>query len=185
MSKTCENGVTNCLRPIGSGAGDDADYARSISMCNPHATEAGMENSHSDNSHDAILAKIADKKRLTPSQKAETEIMATCWICHPELNLANEVYAPRQGTSRAGMVINISIRAAAGEKARQTADQIGESFSTSIKTLKTGASLRAVSGSQDFLLFWDIAGRFAGGTVTEDGKTRKVRNVAEVLRIAS
>ena len=180
--KVCEICST---RPVGSGTGDqDATGA----YCNPCYTEGGWENTHNDGGHDAILAKIADKKRLTANQKAETAHMTGCWICHPELNEAKKAYTVRQGTSRAGMVINVSIRAAGETKAAEVIAKI-EALGFSAKVAvakKTGdVSLLLKSDGIEFLLFWDARGRFTGGAVKQDGKTRKVRNVAEVLRLAS
>lgn len=188
---SCQNGSIDCLRSIGTGPGNDADYARSVKMCNPHATEAGMENEHGDYGHEAIAAKIADKKRLTKAQATELPRTERCWICNPELNEAAKVYAPREGTSRAGMTINVPIRAAGIEKAavvqaKLSADAQNERFSFKvIVTKKTGeVTLTANSAQESFTLLWDAQGRFTAGTVRENGKTRKLRNVAEALRLA-
>jgi hypothetical protein len=190
-TKTCQDGTGNCLRPIGSGPGNDADYARSIKMCNPHATEAGYENEHRDRGHDAINEKVAAKKRLTKAQAAEAPRTTNCWICNPELNEAAKAYSPREGTSRAGMVINVPIRAAGIEKAMTVEARLSDEVQNgrfSIKTTvakKTGeVALTAKSAQESFILFWDAQGHFLGGSVSEGDKTRKVRNVAEVLRLA-
>jgi hypothetical protein len=182
--KVCEICST---RPVGSGKGDqDATGA----FCNPCYTESGWENTHNDHGHDGILEKLANKKRLTANQKAEQDHMTDCWICHEELNEAKKAYTVRQGTSRAGIVIHVSIRAAGETKAAETQaqlEQISEAYSFKIATAKKSGevTLRVESGQQNFILFWDARGRFIGGSVAENGKTRKVRNVAEVLRIAS
>ena len=185
MAKRCE--IENCTRNVGTGKGDqDATGA----YCNPHYTEGGWENTHNDYGHDAILAKIADKKRLTPKQKSEADAMVDCWICHPEINEANKEHTVRQGTSRAGIVIHVSIRAAGETKAAETVAQmekISEQYSFKVATAKKTqeVTLRVDSAQQSFILFWDARGRFTGGSVSENGKTRKVRNVSEVLRLAS
>jgi len=62
-------------------------------MCNYCFEEGGMENGHSDNGHHAINARVeaADgfTTELTDWEKSEWEgFMQSCWICHPELNLA-------------------------------------------------------------------------------------------------
>lgn len=191
MAKIC-TGAANCLRPIGSGPGNDADYAKTVKMCNPHATEAGYENEHSDYNHEGFEkltvrgSSFKNKAELDAYKAQLREETKNCWICHPELNEAAKEYTARQGTSRAGIVIHVSIRAAGNTKAKETADQLSESFSTSIKSVKSGGyRLVAVSATQSFELIWDVRGRFTGGSVTENGKTRKVRNVAEALRLAS
>lgn len=66
-------------RAVGTGGGDDADSARSLGECNPCYTEGGWENSHSDEDHDS-------------------EPNPHCWICHPELNLAQKDHTPRTRT---------------------------------------------------------------------------------------
>lgn len=48
-------------------------------MCNFCYTEGGWENSHSDNDHENGGADDAEKIH-----------MQDCWICHPELNLAQK-----------------------------------------------------------------------------------------------
>jgi hypothetical protein len=198
MSKNlCQDGQ-NCQRPIGSGPGNDAVYAKSVKMCNPHATEAGYENEHSDYGHETFetltvrKSSFKTKAELDAYKAQLREETARCWICHPELNEATKPYTTRQGTSRAGIVIHVTIRAAGETKAAETQAQIeaigGEGeFKFKIATAKkTGeVAFTATGGKQEFILFWDARGRFIGGSVRENGKTRKVRNVAEVLRIAS
>jgi hypothetical protein len=185
MAKKCT--FQSCTRNIGTGAGDqDATGA----YCNPHYTEGGWENAHSDAGHDSILEKLANKKRLSAFQKSEQANMENCWICHPELNEAKKAYTVRQGTSRAGMAIHVSIRAAGEVKAAETTAQmekISEAYSfKTVTAKKTGeVTLKIESAQQDFILSWDDRGRFIGGSVAENGKTRKVRNVAEALRLAS
>lgn len=193
MSKMC-TGAENCLRPIGSGPGNDAEYAKSVKMCNPHATEAGYENEHSDYGHEGFEkltvrgSSFKNKAELDAHKAQLREETKDCWICHPELNEAQKEYAPRSGTSRAGMVINVSIRAAGETKAAEVTAKI-ETLGFAAKVAvakKTGdVSLLLKGDGVEFLLFWDARGRFTGGSVKQDGKVRKVRNVAEVLRLAA
>lgn len=64
------------LRAIGTGGGEDAEYARSMGYCNPCCTRFDHENDHmNDHSRD----------------KAE------CCVCTPELDLSRAMDAPRKG----------------------------------------------------------------------------------------
>jgi hypothetical protein len=64
-------------------------------MCNYCFEEGGYENQHSDSAHDRILAEVEAANGFTTElsevDKAEYEsFMPECWICHPELNLAQK-----------------------------------------------------------------------------------------------
>lgn len=80
----------------------------SLPYCDPCATEAGWENVHSDDAHDALAQAIATNVYatwMTPAILADAAstpgfTMANCWICHPELNQAAKDYTPRTGTPR-------------------------------------------------------------------------------------
>jgi hypothetical protein len=161
-AKTCEM----CkARRVYTGKGPGVDEAPRLSdMCNFCYTEAGWENTHSDYAHDDA-GTSADEK-------------ANCWICFPNLNLASRPATERTGTSRAGMTINVPIRAAGSEKAKVTASKLPAGHGHQIRTTKGVTSLR--SKSLDLVLSWDERGRFFGGSV--GGK--RVRNVAEALRLA-
>lgn len=193
MTATVRTACTICLlRPAASPATRSAAGMTSdMKYCVPCFDEAGWENTHNDGNHEGIAEKVAAKKRLTPNQKAEQATMADCWICHEELNEAKKGYTPRQGTSRAGMTINVSIRAGGETKAAETEAQMETrqpgAFQVKVTTnKKTGdVAMTAKGGNQSFILFWDARGRFTGGSVTENGKARKIRNVAEALRLAS
>lgn len=180
------------VRKTNAGMSSDMDY------CVPCFEESGWENTHSDRAHETFekltvrgssFKNKADLDAYKAEMREETKI---CWICNPEINEAKREYTVRQGTSRAGMVINVSIRAAGETKAAETTTQLqalvgeGETKAKVATAKKTGdVSLLLQTGKQEFLLFWDARGRFTGGSVKENGKVRKVRNVAEVLRIAS
>lgn len=73
-----------------TGPGDDP-APRLTEMCNPCYTEGGWENTHSDGGHDAIKAGtfVADNHTAMDMQ--------ICWICNPEMNLAQKVTTPRTG----------------------------------------------------------------------------------------
>jgi hypothetical protein len=88
-------------RPVGNEA-----KAEGFKYCDPCYTEANWENTHSDYGHDDIdtyslentTFKVqAEVDRYISDTKVE---MASCWICHPELNEATAAYTPRTGTPR-------------------------------------------------------------------------------------
>jgi hypothetical protein len=67
-------------------------------------TEAEWENTHSDDGHDELIAKVAEHGGETPSRFLDTgeqyvwKYMTECWMCHPELNEAHAEYvAPKKG----------------------------------------------------------------------------------------
>ncbi len=172
MNATAKCEICN-IRPVPSlQVRDNAGMSRDMKYCVPCYEEAGWENTHADG-HD------------------EENVDEHCWICVPELNEAQREYAPREGTSREGMVVHVTIRATGVEKAAEVIAQLPsiESWDTKVAkpTKRNGQVTKLVFAStvQTFELRWDFQGRFITGTVTEDGKTRKVRNVAEALRLAA
>jgi hypothetical protein len=158
-------------RPISSKANRvAAGMSSDMKYCLPCFDEAGWENSHADG-------------------HSESSKVEGCWICYPELNKAQREYTPREGTSRAGMVINVTIRAAGVDKANEVLAKLDESYETTkiTKPSKRNAQITKLafaSTVQAFELRWDDRGRFIGGTVTEDGRSKKIRNVAEALRLS-
>lgn len=81
------------IRRVYTGSKGTEVAAHGSEMCNYCFEEGGMENQHSDHNHDAILAEVEDNggstADLSKYDKAEYEsFMPRCWICHPELNLA-------------------------------------------------------------------------------------------------
>jgi hypothetical protein len=165
-------------RPIGSGNGSDPRHAKTMGYCAPCLEEAEWENMHSDDDHEG---------------DATDEEKAGCWICFPELNRASDDYKERMGSTRAGMVIHVTIRAAGVTKAEQTIAHLsdeGQNGRFTFKIVKPSkrngqiTKLAAISAQETFEASWDDRGRFLTGSVTEDGKTRKVRNVAEIVRLA-
>lgn len=160
------------IRPIGggkSGGWEDKDFNKQQGYCNPCGDEGQMQNSHM-NGHESI---------------GEND----CWLCHPELDETAKPYVRREGTSRAGMVVHVTIDAAALDKAFQTIAQLPEGFEHKLikPTKRNGLTTKLTFHSlgQTFELRWDDRGRCLGGTITEDGRTRKIRNVAEALRLAA
>jgi hypothetical protein len=73
-------------RTIGT-KGSDPMSARIAGLCGLCMDEGGWENTHSDNGHDAILAKreALSDSGLSPEEQEEID---GCWICYPELNEA-------------------------------------------------------------------------------------------------
>lgn len=146
----------------------EPNFSYGPESCGPCYEEGGWENTHSDYGHDetseTVVAEGADESghRVTG-----------CWICYPELNLAQKPYTPRTGTSRVGVVHTVPIRESGRTKADIVAEVIGDS--AKISKAKGGIiRLRTADGTD---LRWE-GRRFIGGKV--DGKV--VRNVAEALR---
>lgn len=89
-----------------TGSGPGVDTAASTGMCNFCYTEGGHENTHNDSNHDAILQEIQQAKAegLDPAEALKTEALEEiegCWICYPELNLAQKpVKAKATGTKK-------------------------------------------------------------------------------------
>lgn len=71
-------------RRVGT-TGEDPASAKHSGMCGLCYDEGGWENTHQDNNHEAI-------KQFGPQTDYEVseqdDFMVNCWICHPELNLA-------------------------------------------------------------------------------------------------
>jgi hypothetical protein len=170
MSKTCRVCQSRKVaQGIVRGQGDtDAGTARAVELCIPCFAEAGWENEHSDDGHG--------------TEHEGSNSTDYCWICHPELNEAAATYVARVGTSRAGMVITVPLKASGQEKAAAVKAQIPTGYAVGIKTVKGVTTLKAAKGVGDGLVLqWDAQGRFVYGPSTANGK--KVRNVAAALRI--
>lgn len=174
MSKTCRSCQT---RNVATGTLKGADrafldipQARAVELCNLCLAEADYENVHSDDGH---------------GNSDEESIVDGCWICHPELNqAANATARQSSGTSRAGMVITVPIRAAAKTKAATVVTRLGDGYATSVRTVKGITTLKASQAAGvGVVLRWDTQGRFLGGEAGVDGTLKKVRNVAEAYRV--
>lgn len=77
-------------RRVYTGTGPGVDPApHGWDGCNYCYTEGGWENTHSDYGHETIKMQVANGE---PEKWAKEELpnMASCWICHPELNLAQK-----------------------------------------------------------------------------------------------
>lgn len=93
-------------RRIGTGGGDESVEG----LCNPCATESGWENTHGDHDHDGIAAGEVVYGLTTHKTEAdfqawlevEKSYMEHCWICHPELNLAQKPVKASTGARKQG-----------------------------------------------------------------------------------
>lgn len=152
---------------------------------------AGEENSHSDQGHDAIAETpvgeyptkwtVPAKKDLAKELAYVAEIreaMKACPICHPEI-VANSAHS---GSSRAGMVINVPLRADGRTKAVKVSEKLVATNDVKIRRFKGAEILTATLPGGELKLVWDAQGRYQYGESTFNG--RKVRNVAEALRLA-
>lgn len=149
------------------------------------------ENGHSDNSHEELSDPNADldiknggwtfrSQADADAWFAETrKIMETCPICHPEI-IANTAHS---GSSRAGMVINVPVRANGATKAATVAARLDAvKIPAKIRRFKGHEILTAEIDGTELRLEWDAQGRYVYGS-SKFG-TRKVRNVSEALRLA-
>lgn len=85
--------------------GAKADTApQGSDMCNYCFEEGGQENTHNDYGHAAIAAQIeaGNGADLSKADQDEAAAMANCWICHPELNLAQKPVQASTGPKAQG-----------------------------------------------------------------------------------
>jgi hypothetical protein len=73
-------------------------------MCNYCFEEGGQENTHSDYNHAGISAQVeaGNGADLSEAEQDELSAMESCWICHPELNLAQKPKAASTGPKAQG-----------------------------------------------------------------------------------
>jgi hypothetical protein len=88
MAKLC----TICVKRRPGTGSKGLETSSDPETCNYCHEEGGWENTHSDYGHEAILAKFkADGyQSLTEQERGEWDASKGCWICHPELNLAQQ-----------------------------------------------------------------------------------------------
>jgi len=118
-----------------------------------------------------------------------TEI-AGCWICFPELNEAQKVSktrAPSTGEkkSRVGQVINVPLRAP-GELKAAVVERAAVNLPVQVSSNKDGSvTLDITTPTFVMILAWDALGRYdyERSVASINGKAKKVRNVAEALRL--
>lgn len=157
-------------RAEGIGGSDFAD------ICIPCYRESGWENTHSDAGHAEILAQPESERTIE-----EQDEIRGCWICFPELNEANADYVAKSGTSRQGQVV-----VAKGDKARIFSDAAeAAGFRTAFQRLDSGKTTVIVEKAENrIMLVWNgPAYDYALSGATLGGKSRKVRNLKEALRL--
>lgn len=178
------------IRPIMSSV--ERNARGGFPYCSQCLTKEEWENQHSDDGHE-----FADDLKfyaglMLPSIEAKDEYMASmredmkrCWICNPELDQTAEEYVQRTGTSRQGMKLHVPPRASGKEKAKATAAQLPQKYATSISVRQGFVTLKAASElGCGFKISWNQQGQLVAATQTTSGKTKKIRNVAEALRLA-
>jgi hypothetical protein len=161
--------------------------------CRPCLTEAEYENTHGDYDHEGIGAGTVEFGQTTHKTKSAFNAwlkdvkkdMEQCWVCHPELNEAQAEYKQRTGTSRQGIVLNVPLRASGKEKAAHVSERFGKPYTTTTATRKGVVIFKAVNGNSGCEIRWDLMGHLVIAEVTVGDKTRKARNVSEVLRLLS
>lgn len=144
----------------------------------------------SDELRIALRTAILDKASVSEAELAE------CWICHPELNEAQKTPKAKRRVlnpsterkSRVGQVINVPLKAPGIIKAEVTKAKLGDDLLLNINTDITTHEVRLDVNSPKLVLVlvWDADGRYdyEKSVAVVDGKARKVRNVAEALRLA-
>lgn len=154
-------------------------------LCTECLEYAEWENAHSDEDHESTLANSGDQ-----TEDALEEI-ADCPVCHPELDPRN--VAPKS-RSRAGMVI-----VAKGSEIhkslifKQAAEKLGWTVEISRENYELpedaeGEGTRhyatATKGDESISLAWDgRAYDYCASSAVLKGKSRKVRNLKEALRL--
>ena len=154
-------------RKMYTGTGPGVDRVTGHEMCNFCYTEGGWENEHNDDAHEQGMQGKVDG----------------CWICHPELNLAQKAKRNADGSSRVGMRLTVPIRATGKAKAEAVKAQLPEGYTATIRTVKGRTTLTA-KGAVTLVLHWEAArgGFFSGTAQATNGTAKRVRNASEALR---
>jgi hypothetical protein len=160
-------------RPVGNNVGIS-------DMCQLCADEGGWENTHNDNGHEDIRARVAKGEELTEREAAELASgwMKDCWICFPEKNRAQR--DPRQGTSKAGMVILAKgSYIHKSELVKAAIEKLGGDVH--VNTSKSGVT-RLTANIGDVVVQAQWIGNAWDYAASEGINGKKVRNVKELLR---
>jgi hypothetical protein len=148
------------------------------------------------------LRKVAQKAKVKNAAKFKSaelraEILRTveveqagCWICHPELNEAQKVSKTRapsigEKKSRVGQKINVPLRAP-GELKAAVVERAAVNLPVQVSSNKDGSvTLDITTPTFVMVLAWDRLGRYDydRSVASVNGKAKKVRNVAEALRL--
>lgn len=154
----------------------------SFPYCEPCLLLAQWENTHSDYGHDGDSEVTVEQGENEQGHRVEG-----CWICFPELDTTGDEYHERTGSSRAGIVQHVAIRATGKEKAQQVASQL-PGYAAKIRVSKGTVFLKAESpdtiSPKIFEMHWLVTGQLLFAQVTEGDSKRKLRNAAEVIRNA-
>ena len=162
-----------------------------MGLCIPCYDFGGWENTHSDNAHESIKNGGADAAEFSGGQESIDSITAEmkhCWVCHPELDESAETYVPRAGTSRKGIVLNVKNGQTGAEKAREVREILKnrKGIATSVSTARRGeVNLTISSATFKIELAWNNKGQYLypSTSYVANGRSRKVRNVSEALRL--
>ena len=87
------------IRRVYTGTGPGVDLATGHDMCNYCFTEGGWENEHEDNDH---ITAVSVMDTEDPAIVAKLKEAAGCWICHPNLNLAQKYKKASTGPKTQG-----------------------------------------------------------------------------------
>lgn len=83
-------------RTVGSGGRQyDTQSASSLGLCGYCYEEAGWENTHSDWGHDANSETVVEGD----GEDENGHRVKGCWICFPELNMAQKPHTPRKASA--------------------------------------------------------------------------------------
>jgi hypothetical protein len=147
-------------------------------QCEPCWEEGGWENTHSDSNHEGLKDSMSG-----PELDAEID---GCWICFPELNRAKR--PARAGVVRIGQVI-----VAKGTEVHKSqifktaAEATGWTVSIQTETYEDGNTrtyATATKGTDSISLAWeDRSYDYPNSSAILDGKSRKIRNLKEALRV--
>ena len=115
---------------------------------------------------------------------------AGCWICHPELNQAQKVTKGRAAStgerpSRAGQVINVPLRASGVTKAAVVTAKAPKDLPAVVKTEDLWTTLEITAPDFTIVLVWNPFGNYdyLRSSFTANGTVKRIRNVAEALRL--
>jgi ribosomal protein S14 len=181
--KRASSKCTECGRP--------EDF-RASELCKECREYGEWENEHQDNRHAEIVAALEaglDASVLSPEGAVE---LAGCQVCHPELDRRKAPLGSKTGRSRAGMVIvakgseihKSQTFKAAAEAAGWTVTILG-----SVNIAEDGEEqeryvARATKGSDVIELAWNgRAYDYPSSSAVINGRSRKVRNLKEALRV--
>jgi hypothetical protein len=159
---------TDCGRP------EDFSGSNLCTDCREYAED---ENTHSDNGHD-----------VDANGQATGEYSESCRVCHPELDTRKAALGQRKGVSRAGQVI-----VAKGTEMHKSllfkreAESKGWTVEIQQETYEGGNTrtyATATKGDESLSLAWeDKAYDYPSSSAVLGGKSRKIRNLKEALRV--